>query len=485
MLKRLRSRVFEHGWPAVFAIGAIALGACLLAADFAGVDAGRLMPRLPSAAAAILALLVILSVAACLIRHLQNKNRLLNTAVEGMPQGLCLFDSSARLRLCNERYREIYRLDASQAAAGRSLRDILESCRATGTFVGDSDRFAGECIRKIARGESTSTAWEMKDGRIVAYATRPRGDGGWVDTHEDITERRLAALKRNSVQQDKQRRAALEQAIRAFQQQTENLLGSTTDSVSTMRSMAGAMLDVVDQTAHHVANSAEKSRGAFASVEAAATATVELSRSIAEINQRLACTTGIVRDALSRTQHTNGQIAGLAQATQKIGDVVKLIGDIAGQTNLLALNATIEAARAGEAGRGFAVVASEVKTLAIQTAKATESVAAQIAVVQQSTSAAVAAIAEIADRMQTINADALSVAGSVAQQANATEVISRNVGSAADGTKAAAFVLDEVAEAASQASTSAQALLQASEAVANVAASLRGEVETFLRQVAT
>ena len=100
---------------------------------------------------------------------------------------------------------------------------------------------------------------------------------------------------------------------------------------------------------------------------------------------------------------TNEQIGSLAQAAQKIGDVVKLIQDVAGQTNLLALNATIEAARAGEAGRGFAVVASEVKSLAVQTAKATEDISSQIAAVQISTGAAVEAIARIVQRMKEIS----------------------------------------------------------------------------------
>ena len=196
--------------------------------------------------------------------------------------------------------------------------------------------------------------------------------GGWVDTHEDISERRRAALQRNSMQEHQLRRVALEQAIQAFRQQTESLLKSTTDSVGTMRTMASALLSVSGQTSQHAESGAAMSRGAFTSVEVAATAAVELATSIGEISQRLARTTGIVRNAVNETQHTNDQIAGLAHAALKIGDVAKLIGDIAGQTNLLALNATIEAARAGEAGRGFAVVASEVKALAAQTAKATE-----------------------------------------------------------------------------------------------------------------
>ncbi len=458
----------RRGWLVVIAVGTIGVAVSLAI----GIDS------------ALLALLAIAAAGAVVIRRLYAHIRVLNRALEEMPQGLCLFDASARIVLCNERYLEIYRLNAEQARPGLALRDLLESCRTSGTFVGDSERFAAECIAKIAQGKSTSTAWEMKDGRIVALATRPAQGGGWVDTHEDITERRRAALQRNSLQQDQQRRVMLEQAIQSFQQQTEQLLQSTTDSVKTMRTMASALLGVSGQTSHHAESGAATSRGAFTSVEMAATATVELSASISEISERLARTTGIVRDAVSETQQTNEKIASLAQTTQKIGDVVKLIGDIAGQTNLLALNATIEAARAGEAGRGFSVVASEVKSLAAQTTKATESIGAQITAIQQSTAVAVAAIGRIAERMQEINEDAMSVAGSIEQQAAATEEISRNVTSAADGTKDAVSSLEQVAGVAGETRVSAQALLQSAETVASVAASLRGAVETFLEQVA-
>ncbi len=139
---------------------------------------------------------------------------------------------------------------------------------------------------------------------------------------------------------------------------------------------------------------------ASANVETAAVAADELSRSIAEISRQLTHTTNIVGLATSEARATDGEIGGLADGAQKIGDVVKLIRNIAGQTNLLALNATIEAARAGEAGKGFAVVASEVKSLAVQTAKATEDIANHILAVQDSTSAAVEAIRQIAARMR-------------------------------------------------------------------------------------
>ena len=191
-----------------------------------------------------------------------------------------------------------------------------------------------------------------------------------------------------------------------------------------------------------------------------------------------------MRAAVSEAQGTNEQITALAQAAQKIGDVIKLIRTIAGQTNLLALNATIEAARAGEAGKGFAVVASEVKSLAVQTAKATEDISKLIGAVQTSTGGAVAAIGRIASRMQEIDSCTTAVSTAVEQQSAATAEISQNVAGAADGAKLVVSVLGDVTGAATETRQSAESVLTASQAVEAAAAELRHEVEGFLARVA-
>jgi methyl-accepting chemotaxis protein len=226
------------------------------------------------------------------------------------------------------------------------------------------------------------------------------------------------------------------------------------------------------------------SNEASVNVETAAIAADELTGSIGEIARQLSLTTDVVRGAVGEAQGTDRQIAALAQAAQKIGDVIKLIRSIAGQTNLLALNATIEAARAGEAGRGFSVVASEVKSLAVQTAKATEDISQLIKSVQTATGSAVAAIGRITGRMREIDSCASAVSAAVEQQNAATAEISQSVAGASDGAKLVATVLVEVAGAATETRQSAESVLTASQAVEEAAAELRHEVEGFLARVA-
>jgi len=209
-----------------------------------------------------------------------------------------------------------------------------------------------------------------------------------------------------------------------------------------------------------------------------------LSTSIAEIGQRLNQTNEVVRVAVGEAQMTNQDIGALAHGAQKIGDVTKLIQQISWQTNLLALNATIEAALAGQAGRGFAVVASEVKSLALQTSKATEEVVGQILAVQASTKGAIQAVGSIEKCIDDISRYASAVAGSIEEQSAANVEISNNVENAAKETSKIVAVLGEVADAAVATRTSAEIVLTASESVERAIENLRREVESFLGNVA-
>ena len=434
---------------------------------------------------AILLMLAGMAIGALIVNHrLRARTQLVTQALDNMTQGLCMFDRAGRLVLCNERYSELYGMTTEQTKPGTPLRTLLMHRIAAGTFFGDPDKYVAECLRQVAEDRTERKSIEMKDGRIISLTSRPMADGGWVATHSDVTKRLEAERERDTLREREQNRAVIEEAIAAFRARVESVLKTVGESALAMKTAAKTMLTSSDHTLRRAEGAVHGSNEASSNVETAATAADELSVSIREISRQLVQANDVVRSAAAEARATNDDIASLAQVAQKIGDVVKLIRDIAGQTNLLALNATIEAARAGEAGRGFAVVASEVKSLAVQTGKATEDITTQIAAVQTCTSDAVTAIRDITQRMQDINRYTSAVAASIEQQEAATGEISHNVASAAAGTKAVVAVLHEVAGGATQTRCSAETVLASSEAVEKATDNLRTEVEGFLSKVA-
>jgi PAS domain S-box-containing protein len=415
--------------------------------------------------------------------NLREQNELLDGALSYMVQGLCMFDGAARLVFWNRRYAEIYGVQ-DKLRVGMSLREMLQRRAEGGTFAGDAEAFVSRVHAAVQEGKPFKHIFDLPDGRKIAVANEPRPSGGWVSTHEDITERQQMEQERAAHREQAERRALIDTAIAAFRPQVESLLSSVSESASAMHSTATSLFGTSQKTSQRAEGAVAAFTEASANVETAAVAANELSHSIAEIDRQLAHTSEVVRLATEEAQATDDEIAALAEGAQKIGDVVKLIREIAGQTNLLALNATIEAARAGESGKGFAVVASEVKSLAVQTAKATEDIASHIAAVQASTVGAVEAIRRIAHRMIEINQSTSSVAASVEQQNGATGEISQSVASAAKGTGVVVSVLGEVAGATAETRSSAQIMLGASETVETAVSNLRSKVEHFLAKVA-
>ena len=264
----------------------------------------------------------------------------------------------------------------------------------------------------------------------------------------------------------------------------ENMLVTVGQSALQMKTAATSLLTASDRTLQRAESALRGSNEASVNVETAATAAEEMAVSIKEISHQLTEASEIVRGAAADATATNDDIGALVRVAQRIGDVVKLIQDIAEQTNLLALNATIEAARAGEAGRGFAVVASEVKSLAVQTAKATGEITKEISSVQATTGDAVTAIRAITQRMQDINAYTSEVVGAIGRQELATSEISHSVAGAAAESKAAAAAFGDVASEITQTRISAQMVLAASEEVEDATVKLRAEFEGFLGVVA-
>ncbi len=434
-------------------------------------------------ASATMAVLGTSAVSAFADGRVREQNSRLETALNNMAHGLCMFDSTGRLMICNEPFLRMYKLPPEVVKPGCTLLDYLKYRASTGTFGGNLQQYHDNVMAQMAKGGRVGSEIALPDGRIISVLNQAMA-GGWVGVHEDVTDRRRAVEERAAMIEQEQRRTMVDAAISAFRERVEAVLGTVGETTTSMRSTATKLFGSSDDTSQRAEGALKTSNEASANVATAAIAADELSSSIAEISRQLHRTADVVRTAVTEAQTTNQEIAGLASAAEKIGEVVKLIQNIAGQTNLLALNATIEAARAGEAGRGFAVVASEVKSLAVQTAKATEEIINHISAVQASTGGAVDAIRRIAERMQQINEYTSDVAASVEQQNAATSAISQNVSGAADGTKVIVSVLGQVAGAATGARSSAQTMLAASEVMETAAEKLRTEVEDFLHKVA-
>jgi len=367
---------------------------------------------------------------------------------------------------------------------GCTLRRLIEHRKETGLFTGDPEKFVKDILDSNATGKSSNWFMTGRDGRTVYVINQPMPGGGWVSTHEDVTEHQLLKKQRDELAAQQSRRSAVDTVIQAFRAKMESSLKTFGDSALAMKATALTLTAASNDTSQRAESALHASSEASDEVKTAAVAADDLSLSIVEIARQIEQSNNVVRMAVDEAQSTNGEMTALAESAQKIGDIVKLIQTIAEQTNLLALNATIEAARAGESGRGFAVVAAEVKSLAVQTAKATEAIVGQILAVQDSTSSAVDSIRRITQRMQEVQHYASAVADSIDEQNAVTGNISRYVANAAQASRNAATVLGDVAGAAMQTRASAQTVLDTSASVETAVGELRRQVEAFLAGVA-
>jgi PAS domain S-box-containing protein len=416
---------------------------------------------------------------------LRGNSALLAMVLDNMTQGVVMFDAADRLIVCNNRFIEMYGLSRDVVKPGCTFLDVITHRKTTGSLDLDVGEYRSAVLAAMKQGKTLSGLAETPDGRTISVVNRPiAGRAFWLGTHDDITERMLAERQSTFLMEHERRREFIESEIHAFREGVETLLQTVSESATAMKTTAAALSTSSGETSQRASSAVKTSNEASANVTAAAGAANQLMVSIAEIGQQIGQAAGLVALAVKEASATNAQIARLSKAAQEIGDVVNLIRHIAGKTNLLALNATIEAARAGEAGRGFAVVASEVKSLAVQTAKATEEIAIQIAAVQTSTSDAVEAIRRNTERMQEVDQRTSEMASSLERQDKTTGDISHNVASAAQETDAVVAVLDEVTHAANATRGMADTVLAASDAVDTAAIDLRQRIEGFLQSVA-
>jgi methyl-accepting chemotaxis protein len=292
--------------------------------------------------------------------------------------------------------------------------------------------------------------------------------------HQRVEAEQAASLEKKQMMQN---------LANGFEQSVKGIVDAVSEAAVHLQSNAQTMAGVAENSTHQAGAVAAAANEASASVTTVATAAEELSASIAEITRQMTESATSTRQAVTEVGRMGSTIESLTGAAEKIGGIIQIINEIASQTNLLALNATIEAARAGDAGKGFAVVASEVKTLATQTARATDEIASQIDSMQSITRDAVSTVGMIRTTIDRVNEIANAIAAAVEEQSAATREISNNAQQAATGTNEVNSNITGVSTAAQQAGEASTMVLTAATQLSGEADKLRHEVDTFIARV--
>jgi methyl-accepting chemotaxis protein len=347
----------------------------------------------------------------------------------------------------------------------------------------------GNILRRI--GSLQRSMQLLSDGDLESeiYRSSQHDEIASMANSLEIFRESMIEARALSTDQDKDRTAKAERASRMesriveFEATVRAALDSLQKSANSMQTTAQNMSTTADQSSALVNAVASAAEETSVNVQTVSSGTEQLSSSISEIGRQVITSSEIARKAVDEAGQTDATMQGLAENAGRISVVVDLIQTIASQTNLLALNATIEAARAGEAGRGFAVVASEVKSLANQTAKATDEIRAQISSMQEVTTSAVGAIRSISNTISEINDVTTAIAAAVEQQGAATREIARNIQHAAGGTSEVSSNIIGVSTASAEAGSAAGEVLNATGALRRETDVLRSEIDAFLSNI--
>ncbi|WP_430512902.1 methyl-accepting chemotaxis protein [Pannonibacter phragmitetus] len=349
-----------------------------------------------------------------------------------------------------------------------------------GTSISRAINSITACMRAVAAGDLTMKVFGAgrsdEIGEMAAAVQVFQANG----IEKERLESEQAAVKE---QQEAERRKLMNDLADSFEQAVGGIVETVSTASREMQAAANTLSASAEQTSHQSTAVSAASEEAAVNVQTVAAATEQLAASVREIGRQAEESSTMSHRAVGDTQTASERIAFLSSASQKIGDVLNMISDIAGQTNLLALNATIEAARAGEAGKGFAVVATEVKALAEQTSRATQEISGQIAEIQAATNASVDAIQNVGDTIERLNGIASTIAAAVEQQNAAALEIARNVQQASAGTVEVSSNITGVSRAAEETGAAASEVLGSAGGLARDAETLKVEVARFIAQV--
>lgn len=406
---------------------------------------------------------------------------------DGLPQVTAAFDDFARIATAVKGEVDARAL-AIGAAASRQITwslALLGLALLLGLGAGGSVAVAG-IARPLAQlaGRMRALAGGDKTAAVPGLGRRDElgGMAGALEEFRAAAVRHDEVLARDAAEQAARARRVerVTGLIQSFEAEVSGALQGVAQASSELDTTAGEMESAATGGNQRAAALAATSNQASTNVQTVANAAEEMAASVAEVARQVGKSAGIAHRAAEDARATDAAVGELSEAAGRIGEVVRLIEDIAGKTNLLALNATIEAARAGEHGKGFAVVASEVKTLAAQTARATEEIGRQIAAIQAETGRAVETIRGIAHTVEAMQQMASQVAASAEEQAAATQEIGRAVAEAAVGTRDVSCHAAGVADGAMQTGVAASRVRSASAELSRQAGTLKDRIGGFL-----